>query len=148
MTRPRRRHDQRGSAMAVEMVVCAPLLAGFIWLIIFGGRIALANQAVQTAAADAARAASISRTATTARTQARQWAATSLSNQGVDCVHTQIDIDTAGFSRPVGTPATVTVQISCDLNTADLAALPGIPGTMPIHASMTSPIDTYRERRR
>ena len=45
--------------MAVELVVCAPLLAGFIWLVIFGGRIALAHQAVQTAAADAARAASI-----------------------------------------------------------------------------------------
>ena len=142
----RRRHDERGSVMAVELVVCAPLLAGFIWLTIFGGRIALAHQAVQTAAADAARAASISRTATTARTQARQWAATSLTNQGVDCATTQIDIDTSGFARPVGTPATVTVTLNCDVNTADLAALPGIPATMPIQASMTSPLDTYRER--
>jgi Flp pilus assembly protein TadG len=132
--------------MAVELVVCAPLLAGFIWLVIFGGRIALAHQAVQTAAADAARAASIARTATTARTQARQWATTSLANQGLDCTTTRIDIDTTGFSRPVGTPATVTVQIGCDLNTADLAALPGIPHTMPIQATMTSPLDTYRER--
>lgn len=147
-TRFRCRHDERGSVMAVEIVVCAPLLAAFILLIIFGGRIALANQAVQTAAADAARAASISRTGTTARTQAKEWAATSLANQGVDCVRTQIDIDTSGFSRPVGTPGTVTVQVSCDLNTADLAALPGIPHTMPIHASMTSPLDIYRERRR
>jgi Flp pilus assembly protein TadG len=140
------RRDERGSVMAVELVVCAPLLAGFIWLVIFGGRIALAHQAVQTAAADAARAASIARTATTARTQAREWAATSLANQGVDCVSTRIDVDTAGFNRPVGTPATVTVQLACDLNTADLAALPGIPATMPIQAAMSSPLDTYRER--
>lgn len=146
MNQPRR-HDERGSVMAGELVVCAPILAAFILLIVFGGRIALARQAVQTAAADAARAASIARTATNARTQAQQWATTSLTNQGIACRRLQIDVDTAGFRRPAGTDATIEVRISCDLNTADLAALPGIPASMPIDASMTSPLDKFRERR-
>lgn len=133
--------------MAVELVVCAPILAAFILLIVFGGRIALARQAVETAAADAARAASIARTATNARTQAQEWATTSLTNQGIACSHLQVDVDTAGFRRPVGTDATIEVRISCDLNTADLAALPGIPLSMPIEAAMTSPLDKFRERR-
>ena len=139
--------DERGAVLAVELVACAPLLAAFILLIVFGGRIALANQAVQTAAADAARAASIARTATTASTQAREWATTSLTNQGLACNDVQVQVDTAGFRRPVGTEATVTVRVSCTLDTADLAALPGIPRSMPIEASMTSPLDKFRERR-
>ena len=143
----RRWRDERGSVLAVELLVCAPILAGFILLIIFGGRIALANQAVQTAAADAARAASIARTATTSRTQAREWAITSLTNQGLTCNDIQVDVDTAGFRRPPGTEATVTVRVSCDLDTADLADLPGIPRSMPIEAFMTSPLDKFRERR-
>ena len=146
MTRGRWR-DERGSVLAVELLVCAPILAAFILLIVFGGRIALANQAVQTAAADAARAASIARTATTARTQAREWATTSLTNQGLACNDVQVEVDAAGFRRPVGTEATVQVRVSCTLDTADLAALPGIPRSMPIEATMTSPLDTYRERR-
>ena len=115
---------------------------------VFGGRIALANQAVQTAAADAARAASIARTASTARSQAAAWAHTSLANQHLTCVRVTVDVDVTGFRRPVGTPATTQVRVSCDLDTSDLAGLPGIPRTMLIEASATSPLDTFRERRR
>lgn len=139
--------DERGAVLAVELVACAPLLAAFILPIVFGGRIALANQAVQTAAADAARAASIARTASDARRQAATWANTSLTNQGLNCLHVTVDVNVAGFSRPVGTPATAQVRVRCDLDTSDLAALPGIPRSMPIEASMTSPLDTFRERR-
>jgi Flp pilus assembly protein TadG len=133
--------------LAVELVACAPLLAAFILLIVFGGRIALANQAVHTAAADAARAASIARTASSARGQAEAWARTSLANQGLTCARVGVDVDASGFRRPVGTPATTQVRVSCDLDTSDLAALPGIPRTILIEASATSPLDTFRERR-
>jgi Flp pilus assembly protein TadG len=142
-----RSRDERGAVLAVELVACAPLLAAFILLIIFGGRIALANQAVQTAAADAARAASIARTAASARSQASEWASTSLANQGLRCIRVQVDVDTSGFSRPVGTPAEVSVRVSCDIDTADLS-LPGIPGSVPVEGSMSSPLDKYRERAR
>lgn len=137
--------DERGSA-AVEITMVAPVLALFILLIIFGGRLALARQAVQSAAFDAARAASLARTQGEARTAAAKTAAATLSNQKLPCVPTQLDLDTSGFTKPVGTPATVTVRLVCDVATGDLG-LPGIAATVPVDAEATSPLDVFRERR-
>ena len=47
--------------------------------------------------------------------------------------------------RTDDTPAVVTATISCRVLTADLS-LPGIPGTMLVQATQTSPLDTFRER--
>lgn len=137
--------DERGSA-AVEITMVAPVLALFILLIIFGGRLALARQAVQSAAFDAARAASLARTQPEARTAAAKTAAATLANQQLPCTSTQLDLDTTGFAKPVGTPATVTVRLVCDVSAGDLG-LPGIAATVPVDAEATSPLDVYRERR-
>ena len=59
--RARSGSPERGSSV-VEVVILAPALGMFVALIIAGGRVALSHQAVESAAADAARAASISRT--------------------------------------------------------------------------------------
>lgn len=138
----RRRRDERGSA-AIEIALLAQLLGAFVLLVIFGGRLALARQTVQAAAADAARAASIARTAQAAERSATRVAEATLANQGVTCAATTIDVDTKGFSKPPGTPATTTVTISCDLATADLN-LP-VPAAR-IDATSSSAIDTYRAR--
>ena len=53
--------DERGSA-SVEAAVGLPAFVLFVGLIIFGGRTATTHQAVESAAADAARSASIART--------------------------------------------------------------------------------------
>lgn len=137
--------DERGSA-AVEITLVAPVLALFILLIIFAGRLALARQAVQSAAFDATRAASLARTQTDARTAAAKTAAATLANQKLPCTTTQFDLDTSGFAKPVGTPATVTVRLVCDVAAGDLG-LPGIPATVPVDAEATSPLDVYRERK-
>ena len=154
MRRPRvhesrwRRLDERGVVHAVEVLICAPLLATFLLLVVFGGRIAFAEQAVQTAAVDAVRAASIARSASSAQSSAATWARTSLINQGVTCLALDVTVDTSGFSRPVGTPARVEVRISCDVSTRDLV-LPGVPfpQSVSVEASAVSVLDTFRERR-
>ena len=117
----------------------------FVALIVFAGRVAIAHQAVQSAAADAARSASIARTQGGAQTEGNTAAATSLANQHVNCVTTTVSVDTSGFASPVGTPAKVKATVTCDVNLSDLW-LPGVPGSKGITATMSSPLDTYRER--
>jgi Flp pilus assembly protein TadG len=117
----------------------------FVALIVFAGRVAIAHQAVQSAAADAARSASIARTQGAAQTEGNSAAATSLANQHVNCVTTTVSVNTTGFASPVGTPATVNATVTCHVNLSDLF-LPGVPGSKAITATMSSPLDTYRER--
>ncbi|MGY0541404.1 TadE/TadG family type IV pilus assembly protein [Nocardioides sp. YJ-D4] len=139
-----RTRDERGSA-AIEAAIGLPAFILFVGLIIAGGRLALADQALQSAAADAARAASIARSASEADTSAGREAAASLNNQKLDCRSIQVVVDTSGFHVPTGQPADVTVTLSCRVDLADLS-VPGVPGSRLIRASMTSPIDTWRER--
>jgi Flp pilus assembly protein TadG len=138
------RDSERGSA-TVEAAIGLPAFMLFVGLIIFAGRLAIANQAVEAAAAEAARSASISRTQGQAQSTAGTAAATSLRTQHVDCVSQQVGVDTSGFSAPVGTPAKITATVSCVVNLSDLS-VPGVPGTRTVAATMSSPIDTYRER--
>lgn len=136
--------DERGSA-AIEAAIGLPAFVLFVGMIIAGGRLAVAHQAVQTAAADAARAASITREARTADGAARREAENSLSNQQIDCRSTRVSVTTAGFQVPVGQPADVTVTVTCRLDLSDLS-VPGVPGSRIVRATMSSPLDTWRER--
>lgn len=143
MTRPWSR-DEHGSA-SVEAAIGVPAFVLFVGLIVFGGRTATTHQSVETAAADAARAASIERTSSSAKTKAISAATTSLSNQGVHCLDVDVTVDASQFSRTVGETATVSVTVQCRLDLSDLS-VPGVPGSRLIKATMTSPIDTWRER--
>lgn len=143
MTRPWVR-DERGSA-AIEAAIGVPAFLLFVGLIIFGGRTATTHQSVETAAADAARSASLERTSASARTQAISAATTSLSNQGIHCLDIDVSVDASQFSRTVGEAATVSVTVQCRLDLSDLS-VPGVPGSRLIRATSTSPIDTWRER--
>lgn len=140
---PARGPRERGSSV-VEVVILAPALGLFLALIIAGGRVALAHQAVEASAAEAARAASIARTQGQAGADARTAATSSLASQSTRCVSTSVSVDTSGFATPVGTPASVSATVACQVDLAGL--LPGLPGSMTITATMRSPLDTYRER--
>ena len=129
----------------VEVVILAPALALFIGLIIAGGRLAVAHQAVESAAADAARAASIARSQAEAEGAARDAAVASLDTENLTCRATTVTLDLAGFAAPVGTPASVSATVTCQVDLAD--TLPGLPGTLAVTSTVVSPIDTYRERR-
>lgn len=139
----RQARSERGS-VAVELALVAPLFGLLLAFIIFGGRVAFAHQVVNAVATDAARAASISRTEASAKSAAAQVAQTGLAGQ-LTCTTAAVRVDVSGFRRPVGTAASVAVTVSCDVKAADL----GVPliTSLRVESSMSSPIDTYRERR-
>lgn len=142
--RRRRAHRERGSAV-IEAAIGLPAFLLFVGLIAFAGRVSIAHQAVGSAANEAARAASISRTQGQAGDTARTAARAALSNQSLHCRRTTVTIDTSGFAAPVGTPASVQATVSCTVNLSDLS-VPGVPGSRTVSATMSSPLDTYRER--
>lgn len=138
------RRDERGSA-AIEAAIGVPAFALFVGLIIFGGRTATTHEALQSAAADAARSASLARNAEVARVDAREAATASITNQKIGCADINVDIDTTDFNKQPGVPGSVNVTVSCRLDLSDLA-LPGVPGSRVMRATMSSPLDTWRER--
>lgn len=140
----RLRRDQQGS-IALELAVLGPGLLLFVALVIFGGRVALANQAVAQAAAEAARTASIARTQPQADRTAAAAARATLGQQSLQCLSTRVGVDTSGFTRPPGTPAVVDATVTCVVRMSDLA-VPGLPGSRTVTATASSPIDTFRER--
>jgi Flp pilus assembly protein TadG len=142
--KPKLRDRERGSA-SVEAVIGVPAFLLLMGLLILGGRVAIAHQVVQSAASAAARAASIARTQATARTDATTAAQHSLANQQLDCLTTTVTLDTTGFTTTVGTPAQVRATVACDLDLSSLG-IPGLPASLPITETMSSPIDTYRGR--
>lgn len=139
--RPR---DERGSA-AIEAAIGVPAFALFVGLIIFGGRTASTHQALQSAAADGARSASLARDAQTAQSEARETAVASIANQKIGCSGVVVAVDTTDFNKAPGVPGSVDVTVSCRLDLSDLA-LPGVPGSRVLSSTMSSPIDTWRER--
>ncbi|MEU6720738.1 TadE/TadG family type IV pilus assembly protein [Nonomuraea sp. NPDC046802] len=134
---------ERGS-IALEMAIIAPALIALLLMVIGLGRIALAHSALDAAARDAARQASIARDPATARSTARTSARAALSREGLAC-EPSVTVDTTGLSAPLGRPAAVVAQVSCEVLLADLA-VPGIPGSKAITSRFTSPIDPYRAR--
>ncbi|KAB7740054.1 pilus assembly protein [Nostocoides sp. F2B08] len=138
-----RRVGERGSAV-VEVVLLAPVLGMLLALLIVGGRLAMAEQAVQAAASEAARTASLARTHTEAGSSAQAAAVSGLQAQQVNCLDVTVQVDTSGFTAPVGTPASVAATVTCRVNLAGL--LPAVPGSIVLSSSSSSPLDTYRER--
>lgn len=138
------RHDERGSA-AIEAAIGVPAFVLFVGLIIFGGRTATTHEALQSAAADAARSASLARNAEVARADAHEAATVSITNQKIGCSDVDVDVDTSDFNKQPGVPGSVNVTVSCRLDLSDLA-VPGVPGSRVLRATMSSPLDTWRER--
>lgn len=136
--------DDEGS-LTLELAVLAPALLILLAFVVAAGRVELAGGTIDAAARDAARAASLARSAPAAQAAALATARRSLSDQRVDCRNLSVQIDTAAFSAPLGTPSTVRVSITCVVPLADIA-LPGLPGTKSLRADFTSPVDPYRSR--
>jgi Flp pilus assembly protein TadG len=136
--------SEQGSA-AIEAVIGVSAFVMLGTLVIAGGRVAITHQAIESAATQAARQASIARTAPEAQSAATAAAGASLANQDVPCVSQDVTVDTSGFASAPGVAAEVSATVTCTVDLSDVA-LPGVPGQMEIQGTMTSPIDTYRER--
>jgi len=145
ITPRRRRASERGSA-SLEFAILGTGLVGILGLLVAGGRIALAQNSVEDAANAAARAASIARSAGSARDEATAVADSTMRGQNVQCTSRVIDINTSGFSAPIGVPASVTTHIECTVELSDLL-VPGLPKSKTFSADGRSAIDQYRERR-
>ena len=139
-----RLRSDEGSA-AIEAAIVLPALIMFLCLAIAGGRIVTSGSKIDSAAEDAAREASIHRTAATAQSAAQAAAADSLNDQGITCASTSVHINTGGLSMPVGQVGTVTVTVTCTVNLSDLL-LPGVPGAKTLTSTATSVVDQYRQR--
>jgi Flp pilus assembly protein TadG len=129
--------DQDGT-LAVEAALVAPVLLVLMLLVVYAGRAAQTDTDVRSAAARAARAASLTGDLTSAETAANEIAAANLATAGIDCRTT--DITVAADIRAGGT---VTVQVGCEVSNTDLAML-AVPGTRWSTATATQVVDTYR----
>ncbi|MBT2903831.1 TadE/TadG family type IV pilus assembly protein [Streptomyces sp. McG8] len=140
----RRVRSDEGSA-AIEAAIVLPALITFVCLAIAGGRIVISGAKIDSAAEDAAREASIHRTAAAAQSAAQSAAAESLDDQGITCASTSVKVNTGGLSVPVGQVGTVTVTVACTVDLSDLL-LPGVPGAKTLRSTATSVVDQYRQR--
>ncbi|MFE4413229.1 TadE/TadG family type IV pilus assembly protein [Streptomyces sp. NPDC056821] len=140
----RRLRSDEGSA-AIEAAIVLPALIMFLCLAIAGGRIVTSGAKIDSAAEDAAREASIHRTAAAAQGAAQSAAAESLNDQGITCASTSVSVNTGGLSVPVGQVGTVTVTVTCTVNLSGLL-LPGVPGARTLTSTATSVVDQHRQR--
>jgi Flp pilus assembly protein TadG len=138
-------HGPEEGSATIEAMIVAPVLGLVVLLIVFGGRVAVAQQSVQTAAFEAARAASLARVPALAQDDAVAAAHTSLANQNVRCAGTDIAVDTSGLTAPVGTPSAASATVTCQVDLSDLG-VPLLPGARVVSATMTSAVDMHRER--
>lgn len=136
--------SERGLA-TVEVVLWVPALLLVVALMAYGARVEIGKQKVQSAAEEAARTASISRSEAQALSDANTVALRALAEHEVTCVNQSIQVDTSAFAAPVGTPGDVRVTITCDVDMG-MVWVPGAPPSFHAEATALSPLDTYRER--
>jgi Flp pilus assembly protein TadG len=134
----RHEHTDQGSA-AVELALVTPLLVLLLLLIVAAGRLVQGRLEVASAAAQAARAASLARDPSAAAAQATAVASSALASQHLTCASLAVSTDTATF-RPGGQ---VTVRVSCTVSLSGLALL-HLPGAETLTAQAAAPIDVFR----
>jgi Flp pilus assembly protein TadG len=126
--------------MALEMAILAPLAIVMLLIVVAFGRVTQGRATVDQAAAASARAASLARSPGQAYTAGTQAAEDTLSGAGLSCTGSSVDLDTSAF-RPGGQ---VTASVVCTVDLSSLA-LAGLPGSVTLRASATSPIEELRD---
>jgi Flp pilus assembly protein TadG len=129
-----------GAFAALELAILTPFVVVMVLLVVAFGRVERGRELVDTAAASAARAASLATSPGAAQTAAITAAQDALSSGGLSCSGMQVTVDTSGF-RPGGQ---VSARVSCTTDLSDVA-LSGVPGHVSLAASATSPLDPYRQ---
>jgi len=126
-------------SVAAEVALVTPLLiALLVFVAVVIGRGVDARLRLDDAAHQAARAASLARTAPAAASAARSTATTALAGAGLNCQ--SLGVDTGGDFAPGGS---VIVTLSCSVNLTG-ASLLMVPASRTLQASATEPIDVYR----
>lgn len=137
--------DDRGLA-ALELVILAPVILLLICFVIAAGRTSIAQGAIDAAARAAARQASIAPSLAAAQQAAYTGAAKAL---GADHLNCQPKVSLPDLRRAFGSRVGQSVEIHafvvCVVQLTDLA-FPGIPGSVRLTASFSSPLDPFRSR--
>ncbi|MEV4033704.1 TadE/TadG family type IV pilus assembly protein [Streptomyces umbrinus] len=133
-TRPLR---EAGSA-TLELVLSIPVLIFMLAFLSYSGRMSGARLQIEDAAHQAARAATVSRSTSSAAANARSTAEAALSEAGVTC--RPVTVATRGTLQP---GSTMSVTVSCTVYLHDLALL-RVPGTTTLTARFASPVDLHR----
>ncbi len=129
----------------MEVALLAPALVLVLGLLVAGGRLWFARTTVVEAAQASARAASLARDAGAAAAVGGEAGRQSLTTAGLRCASSAVRVSTAAFAVPVGTPATVTSDVRCEVAFGDLL-LPGMPGSIQLDGHGSAALDTYRAR--
>jgi Flp pilus assembly protein TadG len=134
------RAGERGALTTELAVIMFPFLVGCLALVVFAGRVAEAEGDVQSAAQEAARAATLTGDPVAAETMARSVATANLATARVDCARgIAIQVDATAFN-PGGL---VTVTVTCTADFSDIAYLK-VPGSRAFTATATEVVDVYR----
>lgn len=131
--------NARGSASA-ELVICTPVLLLLAVVAMALGRLVLEHSQVVDVARAAAEAASVWPTPAAATAAATSVASEELARDGLPCTSSVVAVGTSHL-QPGGE---VQVEITCTVRLA-AAGVPGLPGSVTLHASAVAPIETYRE---
>ncbi|MET8062163.1 TadE family protein [Micromonospora sp. NPDC005313] len=135
---PRLRGD-RGS-VSVEMALSyVPLMVLAALAVVACLRLASAAIDVNSAAAAAARQASLARTPGEARAAGADGASATLAGRAFTCQPSTVTVDPGAFI-PGGQ---VSATVACTVRLEDLYGL-GLPGTITIRGTSHQPLDTYR----
>lgn len=138
----RLRADRGSATIELAILISAVvILLGFFGVL---GIMSAASGTVQQAASEAARAASIERTAAQATSMAQQTAQTALTEQDLHCTEFTVDSDVSVFATASGTPGQVEVRVSCTVDFSHLP-VPGLAGRTYTGEALSA-VDTYRER--
>jgi Flp pilus assembly protein TadG len=126
------------------LAILAPVLLALLALIVMGGRFAMASTAITGVAGAAARDASLARNPAAARAAAASTALATLADQNLHCQGAPtVRVDTSGFAARPGTPASVSVDVTCVVIVNEVS-VPGLPRTRTVHDRAVSPLDPYR----
>lgn len=136
---PGRGRRETGS-MTVEVAVLTPVIIVMLLVVVALGRVTHARQLVAEAAAAAARAGTLAAGPAGAAAAGQAAAAADLNRSELSCASSSVVVD-AGALRPGG-EVSATVACTADLSTLVMA---GVPGSMTVSGSATSPVESYRD---
>lgn len=132
------RDTERGS-LSLESLIVAPALLMLMVLVLLGGRVGLATVAVDAAAQNAARAASVERTPAAARQAAVAKMTATLEHHGLECSPRSEELDVADVGKQPGDPGAVHVTVTCTVPFSP------VPGSARVTGRGDSSVDTYRQ---
>jgi Flp pilus assembly protein TadG len=125
--------------VAVELALLTPLLMLFGLLAVGLGRLGSARLEVDSAARQAARAASIARDPDTAAREARTAAVQTLTGGRLTCAELTVAVDLYRF-QPGGM---VRVRVACTVRLTDVT-MSGLPGSHTVTSTSVSVVDVHR----